>query len=662
MSGFRRALRLSLSPVVLTVMVCTVIGTFAAWYFARINERDHIRRMTRLATSAISADLNSDMEAWLLGQVRLAKMWEFREPTYEEWSILAGLYLEHHPGCVAIEWLDPTYQERWMSRLPGEKVPLAEAGPRELLLTEAKNSKEAVLSNIVFSSAGKGQWISVVPIFQAGGFRGFVLGYFDAYRSLNTMFNDIEKLNFSVAVEEHGIEVFRLAGSNNENLADWAQDTEVHMPGTTWQLRVWPKPEAMSEMRSNLATATLFFGAAASLMLMVIARIGESLRASQRRFSGILAISAEAVISTDAAEKITLFNQAAESIFGYTAAEILGRPMELLIPERFRKVHHEHVARFARSDKNNLLMSDRRRVLGLRKDGGEFHMAASISKLSIAGETTFTLICSDVTDAVRAEEQLMKSHEELEERVYERTAEIETANRSLQLEILERKRAEEEIQDLSRRMMRVQEEERRNLARELHDGATQNLVTLSLHMGRMSRDPSSISPAVLEEWMRLAEQGANELRTVSYLLHPPLLAELGLGLTLQGYIEGFARRTGIQATLNRQGELDNLGFDIELAVFRIMQEALSNVHRHSGSSTAEVQISYDGSVLRLQITDTGRGIPQGLDRSGVGLGSMRERARLLKGRLAIETGSNGTTIKVEFPVSPPERSSSRASA
>jgi two-component system, NarL family, sensor kinase len=160
----------------------------------------------------------------------------------------------------------------------------------------------------------------------------------------------------------------------------------------------------------------------------------------------------------------------------------------------------------------------------------------------------------------------------------------------------------------------------------------------------------------------LAEQGANELRTISYLLHPPLLEELGLGLTLQGYIEGFAKRTGIQVTLNRQGDLDNLGFDIELAVFRILQEALSNVHRHSGSLAAAVQISYDGGILRLQIADQGRGIPPGMDRTGVGLGSMRERTRLLKGRLAIETGNTGTTITIELPVAPPESSSSRASA
>lgn len=657
-----KAARLTLSPAVLIVMAVAVIGTFTAWYFAKINERDHIRRMTSLATSAISADLNSDMDAWLLGQIRLARMWEFEEPTYEQWSAFAGLYLEHHSGCLAIEWLDPKYEERWISRAPGSKVSLAGALARERLLADAQNSQNAILSEIVVSSTGQRQWVTVVPIFQNNRFRGFVLGYFDAQRSLDSMFNDIAKLNFSVAIEEHGTEVFRLAGSTDQNLAEWAQDIEVPLSGTRWLLRVWPKPEVMSEMRSNLPMATLLFGMAAGLMLMVIARIGESLRSSQQRFSGILSISAEAVISMDAGQKITLFNRAAESIFGYSAAEILGQPMERLIPERFRKIHKEHVAHFARSRNDSLLMSDRSRVFGLRKDGSEFHMAASISKLSIAGDTVFTIICSDVTDAVLAEEQLRRSHEELELRVRERTAALEAINEFLQTEILERRRAEEEIQDLSRRMMRVQEEERRNLARELHDGATQNFVTLSLNMGRMARDANAVSSAVLEEWMLLAEQGANELRTVSYLLHPPLLEELGLSLTVRGYVEGFAKRTGIQVILNSQGELDNLGFDIELAVFRIMQEALSNVHRHSASRTATVLIAYDGNLLRLQIADQGRGIPAGMDRSGVGLGSMRERARLLKGKLTVETGSTGTTIKVELPVTRPEISASRASA
>ena len=658
----RKGARLGLSPAVLTVIIVTVIATSVAWYFARLNERDHIRRMTALATSAISADLNSDMEAWLLGQIRLARMWEFGEPTYQQWSAFAGLYLEHHRGCIAIEWLDPKYEERWVSRTDAQKVPLATAGTKEHLLAEAKKSKDALFSEIIVSSAGQKQWVAVVPIFQKARFRGYVLGYFDAQRSLDAMFNDIAKLNFSVAVEERGNQVFRLAGSNDENLGEWGQDADVRLPGTTWQLRVWPKPEAMAEMRSTLPMATIFFGAAAGLMLMVIARITEFLRASQRRFSGILAISAEAVISMNADHAITLFNRAAESMFGYSAVEILGEPLEILIPPRFRGIHQEHVAQFAHSEKSSLLMSDRRRVLGLRKDGSEFHMAASVSKLSIAGETTFTVICTDVTDAVRAEAQLRRSHEELELRVSKRTAELKAANEFLQLEIQERKRGEEEIQELSRRMMHVQEEERRNLARELHDGPTQTLLTLSLHMGRMSKNQNVVSSTILEEWMRLAEQSANELRTVSYLLHPPLLEELGLNVTLRGYVEGFTKRTGIQVTLRTEGELDNLGFDVELAVFRILQEALSNVHRHSGSRTAYVTIYCDGRILRLQIADQGRGIAPGTARGGVGLGSMGERARLLKGRLAIETGDTGTTIEIELPVTRSEGFSSRVSA
>jgi PAS domain S-box-containing protein len=661
MGRIRKAVRLALTPAVLAVVGVSLATTFAAWHFAKINERDHIRRMTRLATSAISEDLHSDMEAWMLGQIRLAKMWEFGEPTYEQWSAFANLYLEHHPGCIAIEWLDPKYEERWISRAPGPKVPLAAAAIKERLLADARSSRDAMLSNIVVSPDRPKEWVVIVPIFQKDRFRGFVLGYFDSQRSLDTMLSDISGLNFSVAIEEQGAEVFRLAGGTDENRAEWAQEMDVRLSGTTWHLRVWPRPEAMSEMRSKLPLATLFFGTVAGLMLITIARFAESLRASQRRFSGILTISAEAVISMDAAQRITLFNRAAETMFGYAPEEVLGRPLELLIPQRFRKVHDEHVAHFAHSNKNNLLMSDRRRVFGLRKDGTEFHMAASISRLNIAGETTFTVICSDATEAVQAEQQLRRSHEELELRVRERTAALEAANEFLKREVAERERAEEEIQDLSRRMMRVQEEERRNLARELHDGATQNFVTLSLNMGRMFRDPNAISPAVLEEWMHLAEQGANELRTVSYLLHPPLLEALGLSVTLRGYVEGFAKRTGIQVTLNSHGELDNLGFDIELAVFRIMQEALSNVHRHSGSPTAMVDVSYDGNLLRLQIADQGRGIPPGKDRSGVGLGSMRERARLLKGQLAIQTGSAGTTIRIQLPVAHTE-SSSRASA
>jgi hypothetical protein len=108
-----------MSRLMLTVVVVTLISTLVSWRLAKMNERDHINRITRLAASTVSADLTSDMGAWMLGPVRLARMWEFGGPTHAEWTAYANLYLEHHPGCIALEWLDPTYEERWVSRSLG---------------------------------------------------------------------------------------------------------------------------------------------------------------------------------------------------------------------------------------------------------------------------------------------------------------------------------------------------------------------------------------------------------------------------------------------------------------------------------------------------------------------------------------------------------------
>ena len=654
------------SKLVLAVLLISVTSTLICWRLAAKNERAHIQRMTHLAASAVAADLRSDMDVWLLEQIRLAKMWEFDEPTYEQWMAFARLYLEHHPGCIAIEWLDPKYEERWISRSPGEETPVAGNGARERLLQSALNSKDAVLSNLLSSPNGRKQWLTVVPIYQKGLFRGFVLASFDAQRSLDTMFVDIKGLNFSVAIEENGVEAFRLDGSTPENEREWAQSIDVPLRGQTWRLKVWSRPEAMGEMRSNMPLVTLFSGLSAALLLVVIAqmveklraeiaerkRVEASLRASQARFAGILEISAEAVISADEDLRITLYNQSAEKIFGYSVQEALGQSMNLLIPERFREMHAQHVTKFAGSAKQSLLMSTRRRVLGLRKDGTEFPMTASVSRLDLAGKKIFTITCSDITQEVLAAEELHKAHDELEHRVQERTVDLVQSNQSLQTEIADRKQAEKEVQDLSRRMMRVQEEERRNLARELHDGATQNLVALSLNMAQIrgARADAPATTAMVDECMRLVEDCTNELRTISYLLHPPLLEELGLGRTLRGYVEGFGRRSGIAVTMTAPADLEGLGFDVELAVFRIVQEALSNIHRHSHSSTAHIQLIRQDAALGLEISDQGRGISPGKDMAGVGVAAMRERVRLLRGRLDIKTGSTGTTITISLPL------------
>lgn len=666
------------SRLVLAVLLVGVICTLISWRLVTLNERSHIQRMTRLAASAVAADMGADVEAWTLGQVRLAKMWEFGEPSYEQWTAFANLYLDHHPGCIAIEWLDPKYEERWIARSQGEKVPLAGNSVLASVFKSAQLSRQPVLSNLLASTTGQKQWFTVVPIYQKDRFRGFVLGFFDAQRSFNSMFADINGLGFSVAVEENGAEAFRLEGSTPENEHDWAQTIDVPLRGPSWRVKVWSKPAAMREMRSTLPLMTLFFGFCATLLLMVIAqfvrklsievaerrRVEESLRSSQARFAGILQISAEAVISTDVDHRITLYNQAAERTFGYTAQEAMGQSMTMLIPERFRAMHTKHVTQFAESAKQSLLMSARRQVFGLRKDGTEFPMAASVSRLDVGGERLFTIICSDVTEQARAAEELRRAHDELELRVRERTADLEKSNQSLQGEILERQRAEEEVRELSRRMMRVQEEERRNLARELHDGATQNLVALTLNMAGIlnSGGLSSSAQALIEESVRLVENCTSELRTISYLLHPPLLEELGLCRTLRGYVDGFSRRSGIAVTLTTEGELEQLGFDVELAVFRIVQECLSNVHRHAHSATASILLSRSGQLLTLEIVDQGRGLQSGAHSAGVGIAAMRERVRLLRGFMDIRTGPSGTAIAIRLPLSAELASSSGAVA
>lgn len=381
-------------------------------------------------------------------------------------------------------------------------------------------------------------------------------------------------------------------------------------------------------------------------------RAEEALAASQARFAGILELSAESVISMDQSSHITLFNQGAEATFGYTAKEVLGQPIDLLIPRRFREAHAKHVAEFARSGRQNLLLSQRRTVSGLRKDGSEFPMAASVSQMDLAGEKIFTIICSDVTSQVRAEEELRHAHDELELRVRERTAELEKTNLTLQTEITERKLAEEEVTKLSAKMMRVQDEERRHLARELHDGATQNLVAIALNL-TSARDATLQDAAAHErvgESLRLAEQCANELRTISYLLHPPLLEELGLGRALHGWVDGFSRRSGIEVRVEAARDFGKLGFEVELTVFRIVQEALANIHRHSRSRTATITLQRDAEGVTLEIADQGRGLPEGTLNTGVGIAGMRERVRLLKGRMDITSNASGTTIRVYLPL------------
>ncbi len=383
-------------------------------------------------------------------------------------------------------------------------------------------------------------------------------------------------------------------------------------------------------------------------------RSEEALTALQVRFASMVEISADALISTDASQGITLFNQGAEKIFGYTASEVLGQPLDILIPERLRETHRRHTALFAQSRLQTLRMSRKEFLLGRRKDGAEFRMESTVSKLEIGGERIFTVILRDMTAWVAAEEELRRARDEMETRVRERTADLEQANQALQAEIAERQLVEESLRELSGRLLRLQDEERRRLVRELHDGATQNLMALSMNLSalRETVPPAANVLNAFAECIKLVDASLEELRTISFILHPPLLETMGLSCALPNYVKGFSERSGILVNLDMPADLGRLGSEVEVTLYRIVQEALSNVHRHSRSRTAEITLSPGVDSVTLEVADQGRGLPQTTDghRLGVGIAGMRERVRLLGGTLELKSGKPGTTIRVVLPL------------
>jgi two-component system NarL family sensor kinase len=222
-------------------------------------------------------------------------------------------------------------------------------------------------------------------------------------------------------------------------------------------------------------------------------------------------------------------------------------------------------------------------------------------------------------------------------------------------DITEVKRAHEELAHLTTRLMQLQDEERRSIARELHDTTAQNLLAVTLNMTRLKerlRNASSPVHRILTETVDLAEQSLQEVRTLSYLLHPPLLDDVGLGSALRWLAEGFSERSGVKVHAIVGEGLDKLPREVATALFRVAQECLANVHRHSGSTWAEVDIHRVGDVVRLEVRDGGCGFVfrEGRDSDGVqgtlgvGISGMRVRLQQLGGNLEINGGNAGTRV------------------
>ena len=222
-------------------------------------------------------------------------------------------------------------------------------------------------------------------------------------------------------------------------------------------------------------------------------------------------------------------------------------------------------------------------------------------------------------------------------------------------DVEDRKRAEEELRQLSGQLLRLQDEERRRIARELHDSTGQDLVALATTLSQLyAFIPSSSrkSRKLASQCQALVDLCIREVRTLSYLLHPPMLDEAGVEDAIRHYAGGFTERTGIEVELNISPRVGRMKPDVELALFRVVQESLTNIQRHSGSPQAKIRIERDLGKIRLEISDKGSGI-SGSGKMffgiGVGIPSMHERVTLMGGQLDIESSSSGTTVRVTIP-------------
>jgi len=246
-------------------------------------------------------------------------------------------------------------------------------------------------------------------------------------------------------------------------------------------------------------------------------------------------------------------------------------------------------------------------------------------------------------------------------RLEKKNEELVRTNQQLRNEISKRIAAEESLQHLSGKLLQAQDDERRRFARELHDSVGQLLTGAALSVSAVRRQARRLRPKtsqLLTECADSLKQSLREVRTIAYLLHPPMLDETGLADALRWYVRGFAERSGVEVDLDIGSDLDQLPQDLRTALFRIVQEALTNIHRHSGSQSAEIRLHASGAHIELHVRDHGKGLPpdlmgkQGQERlmQGVGIRGMQERVAQFKGEMKIRGDEHGTVLDVVFPL------------
>ena len=342
---------------------------------------------------------------------------------------------------------------------------------------------------------------------------------------------------------------------------------------------------------------------------------------ASKQLAAIVSSSDDAIVSKNLNGIIRSWNAGAERLFGYTAEEAIGKHITLIIPADRLDEEPTILGRLQKGERVDHFETVRK-----RKDGRLLNISLTISpvKDDLGRVIGASKVARDITDRQEAERARQSA-------------------------------------EISSKLVQVQDAERRRIARELHDGVGQLLAAITMNVSRVFREKDRLSETAahcVEENMDLIRQANSDIRTVSYLLHPPMLDEMGLFHALSWFVEGFSQRSKVSVKLEVAPELERLSQDHELALFRVVQECLTNIHRHSGSATATVKLSRTDEGVTLEVSDSGKGIGEEAKKqiasgvsAGVGIRGMHERIRIMHGRMAVNSTSGGTSVSVILPVS-----------
>jgi PAS domain S-box-containing protein len=340
-----------------------------------------------------------------------------------------------------------------------------------------------------------------------------------------------------------------------------------------------------------------------------------------------------AVFVLDPEGRVLTWNPGAQALKGYTRDEIVGVHFsKFYLPEAVASGWPERELLLAR--KEGRFADEGWRV---RKDGTSFWASVIITALVSPGGNLvgFAKVTQDLSDRRQAEERVQALNRELRQRV----AELDQSRRAIELRTLE-------LQKLSARLLVIQDEERRRIARELHDDLGQQLSALKMTLPKVSEN---------DQANQITDAAISSVRNLSYLLHPPLLDETGLRSALHWYVDGMVKRSGIQVSLTITPPIfPRLTKDMEMTIFRVVQESLTNVYRHSGSDSVRVEIDKQPEWVTVRVRDYGKGLPPDVigKRSslGVGITGMRERVRQFGGELNLSRAEPGTVVEAKIPL------------